>query len=269
MAAALAVPALALRFAAGKMAMPKGEIPVAFMLLREALSAFAVWIATWAMTRIERRSFAAYGFAPQRRPTLLLAGLAGGIACLSLLVLGLYAAGFSSIALALHGTLPALLYGAIWLFGFFLVGFSEEAMFRGYLLANLARGLGFWPAALIMGLIFGAVHLPNGGETPIGIAEVVVAAIAFTVLLRLTGSLWASIGFHAGWDWAQSYLWGTPDSGLMFRGHLLATHAAGAGWISGGSTGPEGSVFALPAFALGAVLVWGMVRGTKEGILPS
>jgi hypothetical protein len=34
---------------------------------------------------------------------------------------------------------------------------------------------------------------------------------------------WA-VGFHAGWDWGQSYFYGTPDSGLVVQNHLLASH---------------------------------------------
>lgn len=58
-----------------------------------------------------------------------------------------------------------------------------------------------------------------------------------------TESLWWAIGCHAAWDWAESFLFGTADSGLLTNHHLLASHPVGKPLLSGGLTGPEGSVW--------------------------
>ena len=53
----------------------------------------------------------------------------------------------------------------------------------------------------------------------------------------MTGSLWWAIGFHAAWDWGESYFYGTSDSGLMARGHLFGEHPVGKLlWSGGGFT---------------------------------
>jgi uncharacterized protein len=70
--------------------------------------------------------------------------------------------------------------------------------------------------------------------------------MVFCFSLWRTGSLWWAIGFHTAWDWAQSFLYGVADSGIMVRQHLLATHPLGKPLLSGGATGPEGSIFILP-----------------------
>lgn len=232
----------------------RGDIPLPRMLAQELIGCLVVLAATLVMSRIEGRPAAAYGFAPQHALRHAGAGFLCGVACLAVLVLSLVGGGYVALSANLHAAPQALAFGLAWLLVFALVGFSEEAMFRGYLLATLARGIGFWPAAVVLGLLFGAAHAGNPGETPIGLAQVVTAAITFTLLLRLTGSLWASIGFHTGWDWTQSFVLGIPDSGLMMQGHLLTASVAGPAWIGGGPTGPEGSVLALPAFALGGAL---------------
>jgi len=41
-------------------------------------------------------------------------------------------------------------------------------------------------------------------------------------------------------------LYGTPDSGLLTQGHLRVSHSAGNRLLSGGATGPEGSLLILP-----------------------
>ena len=61
---------------------------------------------------------------------------------------------------------------------------------------------------------------------------------------------------HAAWDWGQSFLFGVADSGLMAQHHLLATHPQGRAILSGGTTGPEGSILIIGVLALGTLIVW-------------
>jgi hypothetical protein len=57
------------------------------------------------------------------------------------------------------------------------------------------------------------------------------------------------------WDWAQSFLYGVPDSGQLVQGRLFATHASGNVLLSGGTVGPEGSVLLVPVMALVIVVL--------------
>jgi len=57
---------------------------------------------------------------------------------------------------------------------------------------------------------------------------------AFCVSIWATGSAWWAIGCHAAWDWAETYFYGTADSGLPAKGHYLTTTPAGAAIWSGG-----------------------------------
>ena len=239
-----------------------GEIAPRTSLLIEAVQVFFIVGATAVTGRIEGRAvWSYYGLAGQRPVAKLLAGWTGGLACLSLVVGVLYAGGFLAFdGWALHG-LPILGYGLIWLLVFLLVGIREEVMFRGYLQATLTRGLGFWPAAILVSVLFGAGHIPNAGETVVGIIGVMIRALLYCFLLRLTDSLWLGIGFHAAWDWAQSFLYGTPQSGHLMQGHLFSTHPLGALLMSGGSVGPEGSLLWAPPLVLGLlVFFWALRR---------
>jgi membrane protease YdiL (CAAX protease family) len=71
----------------------------------------------------------------------------------------------------------------------------------------------------------------------------VLIGFFFCLTLRRTGDLWFAIGFHASWDWGESYLYSVPDSGGKAPGHLLHSSVQGPAWLTGGSAGPEGSVF--------------------------
>jgi hypothetical protein len=81
-------------------------------------------------------------------------------------------------------------------------------------------------------------------------------ALVFSLSLWRLGHLWWAIGFHMSWDWAESYFYGTPDSGAVSVGRLMEAHPHGALLLSGGATGPEGSVWAGVIILLAAILVW-------------
>lgn len=244
---------------------PHGFIVPRFALVNEGLSAAAVVIATWVMTRVERRGMNAFGLARPAWLRKLAEGAAWGLLFLSILVGALKAAGLLVFdQLELHG--GALLgFGVVWAICFSLVGFYEELFFRGYLQVTLSRGLagiyrlagiscfraaGFWTAAVLLSFGFGLVHTRNPGESPVGVFAAGAIGLIFCLSLWRTGALWWAIGFHAAWDWAESYLFGVYDSGLLIRGRLFATHPQGQVTLSGGLTGPEGSLLIMPVLIL-------------------
>ena len=80
---------------------------------------------------------------------------------------------------------------------------------------TLTHGIGFWWGALVMSILFGAIDGSNQGESPIGLFSAGAVGLVFCISLWYTGSLWWAIGFHAAWDWAQTYFYGTSDSGMV------------------------------------------------------
>ncbi|MEI9904500.1 MAG: CPBP family intramembrane glutamic endopeptidase [Asticcacaulis sp.] len=82
------------------------------------------------------------------------------------------------------------------------------------------------------------------------------AGVLLSVSIWRTGTVWWAIGFHAAWDWAQSYVYGVADSGLVAKGALMTTHAMGPTWLSGGTTGPEGSIVSIAVTVVAAIVIW-------------
>jgi hypothetical protein len=138
----------------------------------------------------------------------------------------------------------------VWAVAFVAVGLFEEFLLRGYAQFTLTTGMGFWPAAFLLSFLFAGLHWGNPGETKVGLFQIVLIALFFCFTLWRTGTLWFAVGFHASWDWGQSFFYGTPDSGLLARGHLLHSSFAGPEWLTGGSVGPEGSVLLAPLILL-------------------
>jgi hypothetical protein len=113
--------------------------------------------------------------------------------------------------------------------------------------------MGFWPAA-INSLIFAAIHLTNSGESALGILSVFCVALFFYFTLWRTGTLWFAVGFHAAWDYGETFIFGVPDSAEVATGHLLNAHFHGARWITGRTVGPEGSALVFVVYGLAALL---------------
>jgi len=128
---------------------------------------------------------------------------------------------------------------------------------------------GFWEAAWLTSTFFGYIHtIGNKGETWIGIFSAAAIGFAFCVSVKVTGSAWWAIGFHAAWDWTQTFFYGTADSGLVAHGHYLTTNATGAALWSGGSAGPEGSLLVIPT-VLVVIVALVMVYGRKSAATAS
>jgi hypothetical protein len=236
--------------------------------INEWLQLGFVFFATWIMSRIEDRNVFDYGFS--RMPRLLrwvLFGALLGLVFQSLLVGILWSTHHLVFDAVLLRGLSAVRYGIEWAIVFVGVGFFEEFLFRGYLQFNLteclaglvrylsprnrhAEAIGFWSAAVLISFGFGLTHGMNPGESRMGLLCAGCAGLMFAFSLWRTGSLWWALGLHVAWDWAQSFLFGVADSGSISAHRLLATHPVGPAWLSGGATGPEGSIFVLPVMAV-------------------
>ncbi|HJW99185.1 MAG TPA: type II CAAX endopeptidase family protein [Terriglobales bacterium] len=196
------------------------------------------------MAKLERRSSLSYGFADQRWAPHFFFGVLIGWLSLTLMLGGMdIAHHFAFGAQYMHG--PALAMAAVInaLSFLFAVALFEELLFRSYALYTLADGIGFWPASILLSLLFAAAHISNSGEAKVGIIAVAFFGMMLCFSVWRTGSLLWAIGFHFMWDYSESFLYGVPDSGMVSPEHLLSAKFAGPAWITGGTVGPEGSWF--------------------------
>lgn len=231
-------------------------LPVNVALILEVTQCLPAILATVIMALIERRPLLTYGYEGKSRAVRFLSGLLLGFVALSVFLLVLWKAGLVAFdGQLLHGSAIGK-YAFGWGLMFLMAALFEETALRGYLQFTLTRGIGFWWAALLLSLLFGFSHGTNPGETHVGLFSAAAIGLVFCLSLWYTGSLYWALGFHAGWDWAQSYFYGTSDSGLVVEGHLLGTHPIGPPLWSGGATGPEGSLLVLPLVGVFALLMW-------------
>ncbi len=204
------------------------------------------------MGKFEERSLGEYGL-PGRRGILgrrFWEGVVWGIVGISMLMAALYGAhAFDYGKIVLHGYY-LLKWGVFWGVFFLFVGLFEEFTFRGYTLFTLTSGVGFWPAAVFLSFLFGAIHMGNAGEEWVGGLAAGLIGLWLALTVRRTGTLWLAIGFHLSFDWGETFLYSVPNSGNVMPGHLLSSHFHGPRWLTGGSVGPEGSLLVFGLIAL-------------------
>ena len=245
---------------------PPAVLPLSLGLKIECAQLLPVVVVTAIMATIERKSILFYGYQGKSKAVYLISGMIWGFAALSALVLVLKTAGLLVFdGEQLHG-------GAVWKYAmgwglmFLMAAAFEESALRGYLQFTLRRGIGFWWAALLLSVVFAVGHLGNAGENRIGLLGVVAVGLMFCLSLWYTGSLWWALGWHASWDWGESYFYGAIDSGVSMQGHLFGVHPVGPVRWSGGTAGPEGSLLTLAVLALlslGMWIWWGRRRSYK------
>ena len=156
-----------------------------------------------------------------------------------------------------ESTLGVYIFAALGVIPCFLLHFRKAA------------GSNFWQAAWATSTGFGFVHTSNGGENWIGIFAAASIGFVFCVSVRLTGSAWWAIGCHAAWDWAETYFYGTADSGFVAPGHLFTTAPAGNPLWSGGSDGPEGSLLIIPIILLLLACLLVLYRRPRPAAIPA
>lgn len=208
------------------------------------------------MSRLEGRSVGDYGLPLQGAfGKLFWVGCLVGLGEVCALM-GLIATfgGYSFGNITLPGS-ALLSLGISWAILFTIVGLFEEFLFRGYTLYTLTEGIGFWPAALVLSASFGLVHRSNPGEGWAGVASVVVVGAVLCFALRRTGNLWFCVGLHAAFDFGETFLFSVPNSGVVFDGHLSNASLHGRAWLTGGSIGPEGSVFNFVTMGMVALAI--------------
>jgi uncharacterized protein len=228
------------------------------LIIGEAGTLVVALIATAIMSRFERRSLAVYGI-PRLRDLfgrLFWAGVVWGLVMPSAIILLIFLGGGYRVH-GLNVTGGELFkFAGLWLIANLAIGFGEEITFRGYFLYTLADGIGFWAAAMINAVGFGALHYytkPN--ERWEDWVAVTLLTVFITLALRRTGGLAFPIGMHAAFDFMFLYAFSGMNGGHFAVGRLLNAEFPGSMRVTGGPLGPEASWFCFPVVIAAVALL--------------
>jgi membrane protease YdiL (CAAX protease family) len=231
-------------------------------IVSDGTGILAATIVAWIAALIEKRRVTDYGLPPRRNavPQVLEGFVWGTVAPVAAAVAVIAFGGASYHGFALHGD-ALLRTAAVWLVTMLILGFYEEWAFRGYPLHVLARGIGFWPAAIVNAIGFGALHyFEKPMENAADFAAVSLITLFMCLTIFRTGALWFAIGFHAAFDYFALIVLSAPNTGNLGKplpGHLLDIRYTGVDWLTGGPRGLEASapMFVVMALFFAAYLI--------------
>lgn len=146
-----------------------------------------------------------------------------------------------------------------------LVSVWEEALFRGFLLAQLSMGFGtivgrriaVFASVCISSLLFAIVHAFTDHFSLAALAVLTLNGVAWCIPVLLTGRLGLSIGLHAAWNLGQLKIFGFAMSGNQANNALLQTKIVQDSIWSGKSYGPEAGL--LGVFGISIMLACSLI----------
>ena len=137
------------------------------------------------------------------------------------------------------------------------IAFSEELVFRGYILNNLMDSFSNkWIALAISALLFACFHLTNPGMHTLAFANLFLAGLLLGINYIYTKNLWFSFLFHLTWNFFQGPILGFRVSGLNLPS-ILQAETKGDLFLTGGDFGLEGSIITTAiSFISLMILAW-------------
>lgn len=129
----------------------------------------------------------------------------------------------------------------------FIQSAAEELTDRWFLYQKLRRRYKApWIAIFVNSFAFMAMHLPNPGVTFLGLLQVFVVGLLFSLFVYYYNGLWMAMAFHAAWNFTQSIFFGLPNSGIVSAYSVFRLDAASArsGLFYNVNFGVEGSIAA-------------------------
>ena len=96
----------------------------------------------------------------------------------------------------------------------------------------------------------------QGSTEIVAFIDLFLGAVLLGLAYLRTRSLALPVGLHLGWNWTQGHVLGFGVSGFDFAGWWQPIFQGKAEWLTGGTFGPESSVFSPLVSLLVIVLLW-------------
>ncbi|MGN1466771.1 MAG: lysostaphin resistance A-like protein [Ruminococcus sp.] len=153
--------------------------------------------------------------------------------------------------------------------GFIIQGATEEILCRGIVLHTLKEKTPVWFAIAVSTVLFIMPHwssLFEGGTIygVIGVANLVLISIFFSLLTIRFKSIWAACGLHSFWNAILYCILGLNLSGKDETvTAVFNMQSAGNNIWNGGAYGIEASPITTVVLTIAAILIWYMNRKRK------
>ena len=202
--------------------------------------AFCVFLSIFLMTKISKLKTEQLGFAKDNIPVSYLKGALFGI--LQIFTVFFIIFGLKAIDVYYVGNIGILLLIKVFII-FIFQGLLEEILFRGYLMPMFSKVIGVKFTIILLSFLFTCIHLINPNLDIIGLANVFLAGVTFSLIYYYTGNLWIVGAMHTLWNFILGFIVGSQISGIItYHSIFFSIPIENKELISGGAFGFEASI---------------------------
>lgn len=141
-------------------------------------------------------------------------------------------------------------------FGYVVQAASEEILFRGFLMCDLARRASPARAVLFSSGAFAIAHFSNSGVGFVALLNLFLFGVLAALWTLRSGNLLGACALHTAWNFAEGHVFGCSVSGFVTDTTVFASQAAPSlSLTNGGAFGPEGGVAVTVVFLLAVLLL--------------
>ena len=202
--------------------------------------AFCLFLSIFLMTKISKLKIEQLGFTKDNIVFSYLKGALFGT--LQIFTVFFIIFGLKAIDVYYVGNISILLLIKVFII-FIFQALLEEILFRGYLMPFFSKVIGIKFTITLLSFLFTCIHLFNPNLDVIGLANVFLAGVTFSLIYYYTGNLWLVGAMHTLWNFILGFIVGSQISGIItYNSVFFSIPVENKDLISGGVFGFEASI---------------------------
>ena len=202
--------------------------------------AFCLFLSIFLMTKISKLKIEQLGFTKDNIVFSYLKGALFGT--LQIFTVFFIIFGLKAIDVYYVGNISILLLIKVFII-FIFQALLEEILFRGYLMPFFSKVIGIKFTIILLSFLFTCIHLFNPNLDIIGLANVFLAGVTFSLIYYYTGNLWLVGAMQTLWNFILGFIVGSQISGIItYNSVFFSIPVENKDLISGGVFGFEASI---------------------------
>ena len=202
--------------------------------------AFCLFLSIFLMTKISKLKIEQLGFTKDNIVFSYLKGALFGT--LQIFTVFFIIFGLKAIDVYYVGNISILLLIKVFII-FIFQALLEEILFRGYLMPFFSKVIGIKFTIILLSFLFTCIHLFNPNLNVVGLVNVFLAGVTFSLIYYYTGNLWLVGAMHTLWNFILGFIVGSQVSGIItFNSIFFSIPVENKDLISGGKFGFEASI---------------------------
>ena len=202
--------------------------------------AFCLFLSIFLMTKISKLKIEQLGFTKDNIVFSYLKGALFGT--LQIFTVFFIIFGLKAIDVYYVGNISILLLIKVFII-FIFQALLEEILFRGYLMPFFSKVIGIKFTIILLSFLFTCIHLFNPNLNVVGLVNVFLAGVTFSLIYYYTGNLWLVGAMHTLWNFILGFIVSSQISGIItYNSVFFSIPVENKDLISGGAFGFEASI---------------------------